>query len=71
METLLFFVATDIVVRGVLAKYQVDARERILKKWREGSLTSSELLWLKRQLWFQRLYLKKPKSVISFEKKNN
>ncbi len=71
MESLLFMIAADIVVSTAVASYQIQAREKIVKKWKEGSLTISELRWLKRQVWFQKVYLKKVKETPSFDKKYN
>lgn len=58
METLLFVLAADIVVSTALTSYHIKAREKVLKRWKEGSLSLSELLWLKKQRWFRNLYMK-------------
>lgn len=70
MEPLLFMIAADLVVTTALTSYQVKARERILKKWFEGTLTMPELLWLKRQVWFRKMYMK-VKTPIEEGKKEN
>lgn len=64
-------IAADLVVTSALTSYQVKAREKILTRWKEGSLSMPELLWLKRQVWFRKVYMKKLKVSIDKEKKDN
>ncbi len=71
METVLFIVAADIVVTSALTNYQIRAREKIIKRWKEGSLNTAELLWLRKQQWFQKAYIKTPKEKVSSDKKNS
>jgi hypothetical protein len=71
MESLLFMIAADIVISSALTGYQLRAREKIITRWKEGTLSMPELLWLKRQVWFRTVYLKKLKVSIDKEKKDN
>ncbi len=71
METVLFIVAADIVVTSAITNYQIKARETIVKRWKEGSLNTAELLWLRKQQWFQKTYIKTPKEKVSSDKKNS
>lgn len=71
METLLFMIAADIAVSTALATYQIKAREKILERWKRGNLSMTELLWLKKQLWFRNLYMKKLKVPVDTTKKEN
>jgi hypothetical protein len=66
MESALFFLATVATATTLQRK----ARETILKKWQEGSLSYEELKILKQLHWFQKLWKPTQKSV-SVQKKQN
>lgn len=70
MEGLFLLLTAEIVASTTLAHLQMKARQKVLRKWYEGSLTVEELKKLKRMLWFRKLW--NPTSRIPpFEKKND
>ncbi len=66
MGILLLLLAAE----ATIITLQKRAREEVLKKWLEGSLTMEELLLLKRKLWFQKIW-NPTEERIPREKKTN
>ena len=64
VTTLLFIEVILVYTTSAIQKQQ---RKRILLKWANGTMTMKELLWLKKQTWFQKAF---HKVQVSEEKKN-
>lgn len=71
METLLVFAVAEVALMSTLTTLQVQAQEKLVQRWKQGSLTLEELKILKTRRWFQRRVLKPPKEKISSRKKND
>lgn len=53
--TLIFI---EIVLVNGLSALEKRMRQKALVKWAKGEMTMKELLWLKRQPWFQKAFKK-------------
>jgi hypothetical protein len=53
--TLIFI---EIILATALTSLEKRMRQRVLTKWANGEMTMKELLWLKRQPWFQKAFKK-------------
>jgi hypothetical protein len=53
--TLIFI---EIILATALTSLEKRMRQRVLTKWARGEMTMKELLWLKRQPWFQKAFKK-------------
>ena len=67
MEPILTLIIVENILLLTVNKLQKERRRRFLLKWIKGELTMKELLWLKKQPWFQKAFTK---VVVSDEKKN-
>ncbi len=47
---------TEVMLVSALNALERRRRYRILGKWLRGELTMTQLLWLKRQLWFRKAF---------------
>ncbi len=68
MEALVAVNVLNIVLSTALNHYERAYKRRKMIKWLKGEMTMQELLWLKRQPWFQRAF---QKVKVEPEKKNN
>ena len=46
----------QIIVQTTASYIEIQRRKRFVTKWAKGELTIKELLWLKRQPWFQKAF---------------
>lgn len=67
MELLLLFLAAEVAAVALQQK----ARQRIVEKWKEGSLSQAELQYLKQAKWFRKLVWRPTQRPVSGSKKNN
>ena len=58
METIIALNVMNIVLSTALNHYERAYKQRKMMKWLKGEMTMQELLWLKRQPWFQRAFKK-------------
>ena len=58
MEVLLTTFFLETILLHSLSNLQRARRKYFLTKWARGEMTMKELLWLKKQLWFQRAFKK-------------
>ncbi len=56
MEVLLATIFLETVLLNTASALERSRRRRILTKWAKGEMTMKELLWLKRQRWFERAF---------------
>lgn len=56
MEGLLALWLLDVMLVSAISAYEKAKRKKIIRKWAKGELTMKELLWLKRQPWFQKAF---------------
>jgi hypothetical protein len=68
METLIALNVLNIVLSTALNHYERAYKRRKIMKWLKGEMTMKELLWLKRQPWFQKAFRK---VKVDPEKKDN
>ena len=68
METFIALNVLNIVLSTALNHYERAYKRRKMLKWARGDMTMEELLWLKRQTWFQRAF---QKVKVDPEKKND
>jgi hypothetical protein len=68
METLIALNVLNIVLSTALNHYERAWKRRKLLKWVKGEMAMHELLWLKRQPWFQKAF---KKVKVDPEKKDN
>jgi hypothetical protein len=68
METLIALNVLNIVLSTALNHYERAYKRRKIMKWLKGEMTMKELLWLKRQPWFQKAF---KKVKVDREKKDN
>lgn len=67
MEPITTLLLLEIFLVSAINSFEKQRRKRILIRWLKGSLSMKELLWLKKQKWFQKGF--SPANV-SEEKKN-
>jgi hypothetical protein len=65
---ILTLILIEIMLTSAVSALEKKIRLRMLTKWAKGEMTMKELLWLKRQPWFQKAFLKKHE--VSAEKKD-
>jgi hypothetical protein len=65
---ILTLILLEILLATSLSSLEKRMRLRVLTKWAKGEMTMKELLWLKRQPWFQKAFVKKHE--VSLEKKD-
>ena len=58
METIIAVNVLNIVLSTALSQYERAYKRKKMMKWLKGEMTMQELLWLKRQPWFQRAFEK-------------
>lgn len=58
----------NVVLQTTTSYIEQQRRRYFLVKWAKGELTMKELLWLKRQIWFQKAF---QKVTVEPEKKTN
>jgi hypothetical protein len=58
METIVAINVLNIVLSTALSQYERAYKRKKMIKWLKGEMTMQELLWLKRQPWFQRAFEK-------------
>lgn len=58
MDPLLLLILADVLVTTVVGATTEKARQLLIAKWKEGSLSETELSGLKRSKWFQQHYSK-------------
>jgi hypothetical protein len=68
MEAIVALNVLNIVLSTALNHYERVWKRRKMMKWLKGEMTMEELLWLKRQVWFQRAF---KKVKVEPDKKNN
>ncbi len=68
MEAIVALNVLNIVLSTALNHYERVWKRRKMMKWLKGEMTMEELLWLKRQVWFQRAF---KKVEVEPDKKNN
>jgi hypothetical protein len=56
MEVLLTTVVLETVLLHAASALERRRRNNFVIKWAKGEMTMKELLWLKRQPWFQRAF---------------
>lgn len=56
MEVLLTTFVLETVLLHAMSKLERTRRRYFLMKWAKGEMTMKELLWLKKQVWFQRAF---------------
>lgn len=67
---MLLFIAAEVLITTTITTVQIRAREKILQKWQEGSLSYEELKTLKHLVWFRKLW-KPTEKLVSRDKKQN
>lgn len=67
MEPILTLIIVENILLLTVNKLQKERRRKFLLKWIKGECTMKELLWLKKQPWFQKAFTK---VIVSDEKKN-
>jgi hypothetical protein len=70
METIVILFFLNSVISTSISAYELNLQQKIIKKWKEGSLTLHELNYLKRSEWFRKKYYK-PVEAIAAEKKDD
>ncbi len=68
MEVIFTVNILNIVLSTALNHYERAYKRKKMMKWLKGEMTMEELLWLKRQIWFQRAF---KKVKVEPEKKDN
>ncbi len=68
MEVIITVNILNIVLSTALNHYERAYKRKKMMKWLKGEMTMEELLWLKRQIWFQRAF---KKVKVEPEKKDN
>ncbi len=68
MEVIFTVNSLNIVLSTALNHYERAYKRKKMMKWLKGEMTMEELLWLKRQIWFQRAF---KKVKVEPEKKDN
>lgn len=68
MEAFMALTILNIVLSTALNHYERAFKRRKMMKWLKGEMTMQELLWLKRQPWFQKAF---QNVNLDPEKKNN
>jgi hypothetical protein len=63
---ILSLIFIEIVLVKSLTELEKRMRQRVLTKWAKGEMSMKELVWLKRQPWFQKAF---KKVEVSSEKK--
>jgi hypothetical protein len=58
MEVFVTINIINLVLSTALNHYERAYKRRKMMKWLKGEMTMKELLWLKRQPWFQRAFKK-------------
>jgi hypothetical protein len=58
MEVLITAMFVETILLHAASSFERSRRKRIMMKWARGEMTMKELLWLKRQRWFQRAFHK-------------
>jgi hypothetical protein len=58
MEAIIALNVLNIVLSTALNHYERAYKRKKILKWARGEMTMEELLWLKRQVWFQRAFKK-------------
>lgn len=53
---ILSLIFIEIVLVKSLTALEKRMRQRVLTKWARGEMSMKELLWLKRQPWFQKAF---------------
>lgn len=56
---ILTLILIEVMLTTALTSLEKRMRMRALTKWAKGEMTMRELLWLKRQPWFQKAFVKK------------
>ncbi len=64
---ILTLILIEVMLTTALSSLEKRRRLRVLTKWAKGEMTMRELLWLKRQSWFQKAF---KKVEVSAEKKD-
>jgi len=65
---ILTLILIEVMLTTAVSSLEKRMRMRVLTKWAKGEMTMRELLWLKRQPWFQKAFVKK--HDVSPEKKD-
>jgi hypothetical protein len=65
---ILTLILIEVMLTTAVTSLEKRMRMRVLTKWAKGEMTMRELLWLKRQPWFQKAFVKK--HDVSPEKKD-
>jgi hypothetical protein len=68
MEAIVALNVLNIVLSTALNHYERAYKRKKIMKWLKGEMTMKELLWLKRQPWFQKAF---KKVKVDPEKKDN
>ena len=55
---ILTLILVEILLASAVSSLEKRMRLRVLTKWAKGEMTMKELLWLKRQPWFQKAFKK-------------
>ncbi len=66
---ILTLILIEVMLTTAVSALEKKMRLRILTKWAKGEMTMKELMWLKRQPWFQKAFVKK--NDVPPEKKND
>jgi hypothetical protein len=65
---ILTLILIEVMLTSAVSSLEKRMRMRALTKWAKGEMTMKELLWLKKQPWFQKAFVKKHE--VSLEKKD-
>lgn len=65
---ILTLILIEVMLTTAVTSLEKRMRMRVLTKWAKGEMTMRELLWLKKQPWFQKAFVKKHE--VSPEKKD-
>jgi hypothetical protein len=65
---ILTLILIEVMLTTAVTSLEKRMRMRVLTKWAKGEMTMRELLWLKKQPWFQKAFVKK--HDVSPEKKD-
>jgi hypothetical protein len=66
---ILTLILIEVMLTTAVSALEKKMRLRVLTKWAKGEMTMKELMWLKRQPWFQKAFVKK--TDVPPEKKND
>lgn len=56
MEVLLTTFFLETILLHTMSSYERARKKYLIRKWAKGEMTMKELLWLKKQVWFQRAF---------------